>query len=60
MEGEAFLEGRAAERLRSDIRVRFGLREATVADADALTECLRDNVATEAGGEIANISHYFT
>jgi len=53
VDGEAFLAGRTAERIRSEIRVRFGFREAPVADADALTEWLRDHVAAEAGGEIA-------
>jgi hypothetical protein len=53
VDGEAFLAGRTAERLRFEIRVRFGFREATVADAEALTEWLRDHVAAEAGGEIA-------
>jgi hypothetical protein len=52
MDGKAFLVGRTAERIRSEIRVRFGFREATVADADTLTEWLRDHVAAEAGGEI--------
>jgi Domain of unknown function (DUF4158) len=31
IDGEAFLTGRTAERIRSEIRVRFGFREATVA-----------------------------
>jgi hypothetical protein len=52
MDGEAFLVGRTAERMRSEIRVRFGFREATVADADALSEWLRDHATAEAGGEI--------
>lgn len=52
IDGEAFLSGRTAERLRAEIRVRFGFREATVADADMLTTWLRDHVAGEAGGEI--------
>jgi TnpA family transposase len=52
VDGEAFLVGRTAERIRSEIRVRFGFREATVADADALNEWLRDHAAAEAGGEI--------
>ena len=52
VDGEAFLVGRTAERMRSEIRVRFGFREATVADADALNEWLRDHAAAEAGGEI--------
>ena len=51
-DGKAFLVGRTAERFRAEIRVRFGFREATVADADALTEWLRDHMAAEAGGEI--------
>ena len=54
MDGEAFLVGRTAERIRSEIRVRFGFREATVADADALSEWLRDHAAAE-GGEIEAI-----
>jgi hypothetical protein len=38
--------------MRSEIRVRFGFREATIADADALNEWLRDHAAAGAGGEI--------
>ena len=56
VDGEAFLGGRTAERIRSEIRVRFGFREATVADAEVLTEWLRDHVAAEAGGEIESIA----
>jgi hypothetical protein len=52
VDGQAFLVGRTAERMRSEIRVRFGFREATVADATALSEWLRDHAAAEAGGEI--------
>jgi TnpA family transposase len=52
VDGDSFLVGRTAERMRSEIRVRFGFREATVADADALNEWLRDHAAAEAGGEI--------
>lgn len=52
LDGEAFLTGRTAERLRGEIRVRFGFREATVADAEMLTEWLRDHVAGEVGGDI--------
>ncbi|MHB8210020.1 MAG: DUF4158 domain-containing protein [Acidithiobacillus sp.] len=51
IDGEAFLSGRTAERLRAEIRVRFSFREATVADADLLTIWLRDHVAGEAGGK---------
>jgi hypothetical protein len=42
VDGEAFLVGRTAERMRSEIRVRFGFREATIADADALKEGDKD------------------
>ena len=52
IDGEAFLTGRTAERLRGEIRVRFGFREMTVADAEMLTEWLRDHVAGEVGGDI--------
>lgn len=52
IDGEAFLTGRTAERLRAEIRVRFGFRKAAVADADLLTVWLRDHVAGEVGGEI--------
>lgn len=52
IDGEAFLTGRTAERLRAEIRVRFGFREATVADGDMLTVWLRDHVAGEVGGDI--------
>jgi TnpA family transposase len=52
MDGEVILTGRTAERLRAEIRGRFGFREATVADADRLTTWLRDHVAGEVGGDI--------
>lgn len=52
VDGEAFLTGRTTERLRAEIRVRFGFREATVADAEMLTAWLRDHVAGEVGGKI--------
>ena len=52
IDGEAFLTGRTAERLRAEIRVHFGFREATVADADMLTIWLRDHVASEVSGDI--------
>ena len=44
--------GRTARRLRAEIRVRFGFREATVADADTLTAWLRDHAAAETRGEM--------
>ena len=50
---EAFLTGRTAERLRAEIRARFGFREATVADAEQLLVWLRDHAAAEVGGELA-------
>ena len=52
-DGGLLLAERTAKRLRTEIRVRYGFREATVADADSLTEWLRDHAAAEAGGEIA-------
>lgn len=52
IDGEAILTGRTAERLRAEIRVRFGFREVMVADADMLTAWLRDHVAGEVGGDI--------
>lgn len=51
VDGDAILAGRTAERMRAEIRVRFGFREATVADADTLTAWLRDHAA-ETGGEM--------
>jgi hypothetical protein len=39
------LSGRTAERHRAEIRTLFGYREATVADADALEDWLRDQAA---------------
>jgi hypothetical protein len=52
IDGQAFLTERTAERLRAEIRVRFGFREATVADGNMLTVWLRDHAAGEAGGHI--------
>jgi TnpA family transposase len=46
------LAERTAKRLRAEIRARFGFREAAVADAEMLTDWLRDHVAAEAGGQI--------
>jgi TnpA family transposase len=48
----SLLAGRTAKRLRTEIRARFGFREATVADAQMLTAWLRDHVAAEAGGQL--------
>ena len=55
MDGEAFLTGRTAERLRAEIRTRLGFREATISDAEMLTEWLRDHVAGETDGEIESM-----
>ncbi|MBK1724936.1 Tn3 family transposase [Thiocystis violacea] len=49
---DAFLTDRTAERLRAEIRSRFGFREATVADADDLTSWLCDQVIGAIGSEI--------
>lgn len=51
-DGEEFLVERTARRFRAEIRSLFGFREATVADANALIEWLRDYAAPEAGGVI--------
>lgn len=51
--GEVVLSDRTAERLRSEIRSRFGFREATVADADDLASWLCDQVIGALGSEIA-------
>ncbi|MEA3644074.1 MAG: DUF4158 domain-containing protein, partial [Lamprobacter sp.] len=50
---EVFLSGRTAERLRAEIRSRFGFREATVADADTLASWLCNQVIGAIGREIA-------
>jgi hypothetical protein len=54
-EGTFPVAERTAKRLRSEIRARYGFREATVADAKVLTEWLRDHAAPEAGGEVTSI-----
>ncbi|MCP5093851.1 MAG: Tn3 family transposase [Gammaproteobacteria bacterium] len=53
LDGDALLAGRTVERLRAEIRSRFGFREATVTDAEDLTLWLRDHVAAESGGAIS-------
>jgi hypothetical protein len=40
-DAEAYLTGRTAERMRAEIRRRFGFREASVADAEMLTVGIR-------------------
>ncbi len=55
IDGEVILTGRTAERLRAEIRVRFGFREATIADAEILTTWLRDHVAGEVAGDIESM-----
>lgn len=54
-DGKIFLTDRTTERLRAEIRVRFGFREVTIADAEMLTEWLRDHVAGEVGGNIESM-----
>ncbi len=51
-DGGLLLAERTAKRLRTEIRARFGFREATVADAEMLTAWLRDHVAGDAGCQI--------
>jgi len=51
-DGRLLVAERTAKRLRTEIRARFGFREATVADALTLTAWLRDHGAGEAGGQI--------
>ena len=41
-----------AKRLRSEIRALYGFREASVADADALVDWLRNQPAAQAGGPL--------
>jgi TnpA family transposase len=53
IDDEAVLSDRTAERLRAEIRSRFGFREATVADADNLASWLCDQVIGAIGSEIA-------
>ena len=53
LDDEAILSDRTAERLRSEIRSRFGFREATVADADNLTNWLCDQGIGVLGSDIA-------
>ncbi len=49
------LAERTAKRLRTEIRARFGFREATVVDGETLTDWLRDHVAAEAGGQVETL-----
>lgn len=51
-DGGLLLAERTAKRLRTEIRARFGFREASVADAEMLAAWLRDHVAAEAGGQL--------
>ena len=51
------LSGRTVERHRAEIRVRFGFREATVADAGELESWLRDQVATLGSDPSALAAH---
>lgn len=51
-DGKIFLSGRTAERLRAEIRTRFGFQEATVADAEILTKWLNAHIAGVTGSDI--------
>jgi hypothetical protein len=53
IDDEAFLSDRTTERLRAEIRSRFGFRETTIADAENLTSWLCDQVIGAVGSEIA-------
>ena len=49
---------RTATRLRSEIRARYAFREATIADAEALTQMASRSHSPEAGGEITPTVDY--
>jgi TnpA family transposase len=53
--GEISCPERTLKRLRAEIRDRYGFREATLNDAKILTDWLRDDVAGEVGGDIAQM-----
>ena len=51
--------GRTTERYRAEIRLRFGFREATVNDADMLTDWLRDHAVVDAYGDFEKLFAIF-
>lgn len=53
------INGRTAERYRAEIRLRFGFREATVNDADMLTDWLRDHAVADAYGDFEKLVAIF-
>ena len=53
------INGRTAERYRAEIRLRFGFREATVNDADMLTNWLCDNAVADAAGDFSKLVEIF-
>lgn len=55
----AITNGRTAERYRYEIRSRFGFREATVADAQMLTDWLCDSAVAEKGGNLETLIEIF-
>ena len=63
LEGEldhaTIINGRTAERYRAEIRLRFGFREATVNDADMLTDWLRDHAVADAFGDFEKLFAIF-
>ena len=52
---DALIHGRSVERYRSEIQLRFGFREATVNDADMLTNWLCDHAAPDAVGDFTKL-----
>ena len=55
----AITNGRTVERYRYEIRSRFGFREATVADAQMLTDWLCDYAVAEKGGNLETLIEIF-
>ena len=53
------INGRSAERYRAEIRLRFGFREATVNDADMLTDWLCDHAVADAFGDFEKLFAIF-
>lgn len=55
---DALIHGRSVERYRSEIRLRFGFQEATVNDADMLTNWLCDLAAPDAAGDFTKLKAF--
>ena len=56
---DTLIHGRSVERYRSEIRLRFGFREATVNDADMLTDWLCDHAAPDVAGDFTKLVEIF-